>query len=102
VAKVRYTRRAEADLDDIAAYTVATWSVAQAARYLARLEAAAEALGDNPMLGRVYALRPRYSRFEEGSHVMFFRRDDAGNVLIVRIMHEAMLPELHLDEPEDE
>ena len=34
MAKVRFSRRAEADFDDITAYTVRTWDSAQADRYL--------------------------------------------------------------------
>jgi len=102
VAKVRYTRRAEADLDEIAKYTIETWSTPQSARYIGALERCCARLADNPMLGRVYLLRPRYSRFEEGSHVVFFRRETGGDVLVVRVLHQRRLPELHLDEAEDE
>jgi plasmid stabilization system protein ParE len=38
VAKVRFSLRAEADFDDITAYTVRTWDAAQADRYLTLLE----------------------------------------------------------------
>ena len=37
MAKVRFSRRAEADFDDITAYTVRTWNAAQADRYLTLL-----------------------------------------------------------------
>jgi toxin ParE1/3/4 len=102
VAKVRYTRRAEADLDDIAEYTIETWNVEQCARYIGDLETCCQRLADNPMLGRVYALRPRYWRYEQGRHVVFFRREAGGDMLVVRVLHQSQLPELHLDEAEDE
>jgi plasmid stabilization system protein ParE len=54
------------------------------------------------MLGRAYAPIPPYWRFEHASHVVFFRREDGGDVVIVRVLHERMLPELHLVEPEDD
>jgi len=40
VATFHFSNRALADLDSIAEYTVRTWNVAQAERYLAQLEAA--------------------------------------------------------------
>jgi hypothetical protein len=46
--------------------------------------------------GRVHHPRPEYLRTEQGKHVVFFRRDASGETLIVRILHERMLPELHL------
>jgi plasmid stabilization system protein ParE len=38
VAKVRFSRRAEADFDDITSYTVRTWNAAQADWYLTLLD----------------------------------------------------------------
>jgi plasmid stabilization system protein ParE len=60
-----------------------------------------QSLVDNPMLGRVYAPIPRYSCLEHESHVLFFRREEDGVVVIVRVLHERMLPEQHLEERED-
>jgi plasmid stabilization system protein ParE len=45
VAKVRFSRRAEADFDDITAYTVRTWDAAQADRYLTLLDDYCQRLG---------------------------------------------------------
>ena len=47
-------------------------------------------------LGRVHQPRPDYLRVEVGKHVVFFRREEGGATLIVRILHERMLPEVHL------
>ena len=98
---MRYTRRAEADLDGIGAYTLDRWGIEQCIRYLDALERACERLAQDPKLGRVHLPRPRYSRFEQGKHVLFFRRQ-ADEVVIVRILHERMLPELHLTGEADE
>jgi plasmid stabilization system protein ParE len=40
-------------------------------------------------------------RREQGKHVVFYRRD-GGDILILRILHERMLPELHIGEAADE
>jgi len=39
VAEYRLSKRAEADFDGIADYTVTTWGLEQCARYLGELEA---------------------------------------------------------------
>jgi plasmid stabilization system protein ParE len=33
---------------------------------------------------------------------VFFRREDDGGILIVRVLHQSMLPELHGFEDEDD
>ena len=95
---VRFTARAEADLDAIAAYSLETWGLEQALEYLALLEACFRELADDRARGRVHRPRPEYWRFEQGKHVVFFRREEGGGVLIVRVLHHRMLPALHLDE----
>ncbi len=50
-----------------------------------------------PALGRPFAPIPTYLRLEQGSHVVFFHREPNGDVVIVRVLHKRMLPELHLD-----
>jgi toxin ParE1/3/4 len=96
VAVFRLTRRAEADLFDIADYTRQTWGDEQCARYLDLLEACCQRLADHPVLGRACdKLRPGLRRREQGKHVVFYRRD-GDDILVVRILHERMLPELHL------
>jgi plasmid stabilization system protein ParE len=36
-----------------------------------------------------------------GSHAIFYRVAEDGDLLIVRVLHAAMLPELHLDDAEE-
>lgn len=96
MSRLRYTQRAETDLDSIAAYTLKTWGIEQAYRYLDAVIACRESVAVKPELGRVHAPRPEYWRCETGKHVVFFRRDAGGDTLIVRILHERMLPDLHL------
>jgi len=102
VAAFRFSHRAEADLFDIGAYTVRTWDETQAERYLGQLEACCQRLADNPELGRSCDdVRPGLRRMEVGKHVVFYRREPGG-ILVVRILHERMLPERHvLDAEED-
>lgn len=93
MAAVRFSQRAEADLLEIAGYTLRTWGEDQAVRYLDGLEACCERLAENPMLGRgCERVRPGLRRMECGRHTIFYRLRRDG-VLISRILHQRMLPE---------
>jgi toxin ParE1/3/4 len=94
--------RAEADLDDIIAFTVRTWNDAQAERYVAAIEACCQRLADSPMIGHACDdLLPGMRRMEQGSHVVFYRQRDDG-VRVIRVLHKHMLPERHISEDDDE
>src|ERR1700687_2048800 len=91
----RFSRRAESDLLSIGDYTIRTSGKAQAARYLGELEACCQTLSDNPALGRLCdEVRPGLLRLEHGKHVVFYRQE-RGVILVSRILHRRMLPELH-------
>ena len=100
---VRFSSRAWADLDSIVAYTIGKWGVAQAARYLSLLEGASQQLATTSELGRACEhIRPGLCRIEVGRHVFFFRRT-RGEVLVCRILHCRMLPQVHsIDDEEGE
>lgn len=95
-ARFRVRKKAEADLHDIGRYTRERWGRDQSNRYLADLDAWFRELVSAPSLGRIYAPLPPYWRYRQGSHVVFFRREPNGDVVIVRILHVRMQPELHL------
>jgi toxin ParE1/3/4 len=103
VAKFRFSRHAEADLLSIGEYTLRERSKAQAARYIGELEVCCQALAGNPSLGRLCDyVRPGLRRHEHGKHVIFYRQE-RGSILVSRILHQRMLPEMHaLDDPDDE
>ena len=95
MASYRYTRRAEADLLAIGAYTLERWGEDQAFRYLEELEACCQTLAESPLAGRACdEISPGLHRMEVGRHVIFYRRRKRG-ILVVRILHERMLPERH-------
>lgn len=92
--RVRYSVAAESDLSSIVEYTLGRCGEAQADRYLAELEDACERLGGAPEVGRACDwLSPGLRRTEEGSHVIFFVAKAKG-ILVVRILHKSMSPEL--------
>ena len=93
MAKVRFTRRAEADLYEIGLYTLRMWGEAQAERYLSQLERSCRLLAGKPGLGRACdEIRPGLRRMEQGKHVVFYR-EEADGIRIIRILHQRMLPE---------
>ncbi len=102
MGKLRFSRRAEADLLAIGDYTLRKWGKAQAARYLGELETCCQTLADNPALGRFCdELRPGLHRHEHGKHVLFYR-PERGGILVSRILHQRMLPERHVIDDHDD
>lgn len=82
------SRDAEADLEDIFAYTVRTWSVRQADLYLDSIEDAIEALAAGLRSGRARPeLGPDYLVLGLGSHFIIFR--ELEDIFIVRILHQS-------------
>lgn len=105
MAKRRITRLARRDLLGIGRYTRARWGKEQRDRYLGQLYRRFDDLGDDPyLIGSVACdeLRPGYRRFHEGRHMIFFRVRPSRWVEIIRVLHDRMLPELHLFENDDD
>jgi toxin ParE1/3/4 len=97
-----FSRRAEADLSSIGAYTLRTWGETQVLRYIDELESLCQTLVDNPMLGRACDhIRPGLRRLEFGRHVLFYRQKTDG-ILVSRILHLRMLPETQAIDDQDE
>jgi toxin ParE1/3/4 len=102
VAHVRFSRRAEADLLGIGAYTLQAWGEDRAGRYIDDLEAFCQTLAANPAQGRrCDEVRRGLRRMETGLHVVFCRKE-AGGIMVSRILHERMLPERYELEDEDD
>ena len=86
----------------IAGHTLRTWGEDQTIRYLADLESCCRLLADNPALGRSCDdVRPGLRRMERGRHVVFYRQE-AGGILVSRILHQRMLPEKQAIDDDDD
>ncbi len=95
----RLTNAAEADLIEIGRYTRERWGDAQYRGYLTRLDDRFRMLAENPDVGIASDdVRQGYRRCPEGSHVIFYRVLDAETIEVVRVLHERMLPENHLED----
>src|SRR5882724_11664959 len=103
MAGLRLLRRARADVLDIGTFTADRWGDDQIEQYLIGLFAGFQTLVDQPELRRPFRELPPYLRVHVGKHAIFYRVTTDGEVLIVRVLHAAMLPALHLSrEDEDE
>jgi toxin ParE1/3/4 len=92
---IHFSGKAKADLLHIGSYTLKTWGEAQALRYLSGLEDCAKTLAASPAIGRECDwIRPGLRRFETGRHVIFYR-PEKGGILVVRILHQSMMPDRH-------
>jgi toxin ParE1/3/4 len=92
VQRVHISVEAEEDINGIAAYTTSTWGWRQTDQYLAKLEDGFNLLAQNPSIGRLSdSIHAGLRRLEIGRHVVFFLPEPNG-ILVVRVLHERMLP----------
>lgn len=84
--------RGISDLAEIFDYTVDTWGEEQAESYIEELARCFQLLVDSPGLGRTCdRIFPGIRRFEQGKHVVFYKRDRNG-IIVARILHQSRLP----------
>jgi toxin ParE1/3/4 len=94
----RLTQRARQDLRAIGRYTQSTWGSEQRDRYLSRLDAAFYLLAEEPKRGRACDdIRLGYRKYHVGRHLIFYRQSSTG-LEIIRILHDQMDVETHIDE----
>lgn len=89
------TKAADADLAEVARFTVERWGYRQAETYLLAFDDAFQWLAASPDTGRPFMEREGYFRYETGSHVVFYRKQASG-ILIVRVLHQRMEPRRYL------
>jgi toxin ParE1/3/4 len=78
---------ADADVADIARYTLAKFGERQVIKYIATLERTFQLLADFPKMGLVTdELRPGLHRFPNQSHMIFYTIA-VDHILIVRVLH---------------
>ncbi len=67
------------------------WGEAQAERYVRTVPGMRAALADGTRCGRsIEAIRTGYWKQAIGSHVVFYRRPEAGGIVVMRILHQRM------------
>jgi toxin ParE1/3/4 len=91
MAKYRLTNKAVSDLAQIWNYTFANWSENQADKYYKMLIDNCIEVAFKPELGKKYFIvMDNLMGFRAGRHIIFYRRIDAGEIEIIRILHEQM------------
>jgi toxin ParE1/3/4 len=92
------SKRARSDLIEIWLYSFKNWGATQADRYLDELEAGMRECGAEPERGRRRdEVRPGYWSILVRRHVAFYTVT-ADTVLIQRVLHGSMDPDLHMDD----
>lgn len=86
-AGIRLRPRAQADLDDIWAHTVDTWSLAQAEAYLFGIGAIFDLLAEFPEIARLRAeFAPPVRIYPYREHLVIYLVDDDG-LDVLRVVH---------------
>ncbi|MCC5981964.1 MAG: type II toxin-antitoxin system RelE/ParE family toxin [Oceanicaulis sp.] len=95
MAEFRLRPAARIDLENIWQDTAARWSQRQAETYVSLLFDAFDAAAEFPFAGQDASdIREGYRQRLSGSHVIFYRPQDYG-VVVVRVLHGHMLPDAH-------
>ena len=98
MAKIRFSRKAIADLDGIWEYTAETWSEDQAVIYYRQIYTATQGLNSLPVfLEKEYdVITPVLFGFKVGHHIVFYKKHNDGSIWVDRILHEKMDYQRHL------
>lgn len=92
----RLSPLAESDLEEIWLYTFHQWSLEQADEYHKTIIKTIEGLAAGNHVWQKATVRKGYWKYHVGRHVIFFR-NPAGFLDVIRILHETMDMERHLD-----
>lgn len=89
---------AREDLEQIWDYTYERWGDEQAEEYVREIQRAIERVLDNPMIGRACdEVRSGYRKHAVGSHTLYYRIASVDVIDVVRILHQRMDFDRHLD-----
>ena len=91
MAKLRFTKRAVADLTNIWEYTYAAWSERQADKYYHLLIQACREVAKSPQKGKPYdQIDTGIMGYLAYRHIIFYRKISAQEIEIIRILHGQM------------
>lgn len=89
---------ARADVEQIWDYTSDRWGDDQAENYVRELQRAIERVVNDPGIGRACdEVRPGYRKHAVGSHTVYYRIARIDMIDVVRILHQRMDVDRHLD-----
>jgi toxin ParE1/3/4 len=93
--KVRVSRAAARDLEEIYTYTLERWGVQQADEYLRSFQGAFLKLASTPKLGVVTDIREGYRKFRHREHLVFYQILQS-RLEVRRVLHPRMDVSQHL------
>ena len=89
---------AQADLETIWDYTCERWDADQAEKYVRDIQRALERVAGNPLIGQPCdEVRKGYRWHPVGSHTLYYRVGLDNLIDVVRILHQRMDVDRHLD-----
>lgn len=87
----RLSPAARGDLRSIWLYTASVWGRPQANKYVLSIEMACGNIAEGLIRGRsAEHYRENYLSLAVGSHFIFYKMSDGGNVDVIRILHQRM------------
>jgi len=85
------TPEADADLEDIARYTILEWGVEQAKRYMNKLDQCFQKIGTKKVVGRTFSNRmPNVLVIRCEHHFVFYLHPSTEKPVILAVLHERM------------
>ena len=91
MGKYILSNKAVADLSSIWNYTFDEWSEKQADKYYLMLLSFCEDLANGKISGKLYIeIDKDILGFKAGQHILFYKKQNTGQILIVRILHSRM------------
>jgi toxin ParE1/3/4 len=92
-----FSPAAQNDLENIYDYTLETWGLNQAEHYLRNLHQVCNHLATQKTKGRnADFIRQGYFKKSVGAHFIFYRHPNQKTLEVVRILHQKMNVEAHL------
>ena len=88
MSKYQLTNEAALELDKIYEYSITTFGIEQAQKYVIDLHDTFELLADNPKLGRNCSyIKKHYRKHEHQRHIIYYKVVEKG-ILIARVLGE--------------
>lgn len=93
MTEVALAALARNDLVEIGLFTERRWGAEQRLRYLSLFESAVATLASGSKPGtRRHGFGPGIRSFPVGRHVLFYREEAPGRIVVLRILHQSMDP----------
>ena len=91
MSNFKLTVKAKEDLKNIAKFTEKTWNKKQRNSYLKQFDNTFKLISNTPGIGKdCDFIKEGYLKYPQGSHIIFYKKVSADEILVVRILHKQM------------